>query len=57
MRTLKYAVIAGDVLYILWILYNAMDDGFHDILSVQAVVLIGLIVLLVLNIALLRERS
>jgi hypothetical protein len=45
---LRYAVIAGNILFVLWILYNGISEGFrgtrHEVLSY-----IGLIVLLVLN--------
>ncbi|MBI2451972.1 hypothetical protein HYV50_02735 [Candidatus Pacearchaeota archaeon] len=43
----------GNVAYILWILYNGIDEGFKDIGIVQIVSLIGLLILLALNIFLL----
>ena len=57
MKSLKYIAIAGSVIYILWIIYNAIDEGFQDIGSVQAVAPIGLVLLLVLNLLLLRRQK
>jgi hypothetical protein len=55
---LWYVAIIGDVVYVLWILYNGIDEGFKDIGSVESIALIGLIFLLILNIALLyRPRK
>ncbi len=51
------AVIAGNIVYILWILYNGMEEGFKGIATVQAVVLFGLIILLSANIFLLSRKS
>jgi len=53
MKKLKYVVLFGNAVYALWILYNGIDDGFRDIASVQGVLPIGLILLLILDIALL----
>jgi hypothetical protein len=47
--SLKYFALAGDCVYVLWILYNGIDEGFRNILSVQALAAIGLVVLLMLN--------
>ncbi len=49
MKQLKYIAIFGNVIYILWIVYNGIDDGFRDIGSIQTISLIGLLVLLILN--------
>jgi hypothetical protein len=56
MKSLKYIALFGDVIYILWIVYNAIDEGFKSIRSVEAVALIGLVILLALNIFLLRKK-
>lgn len=56
MKLFTKIALTGDALYILWILYNAIDEGFQHIASVQAVALLGLIILLGLNIMLLRKR-
>ena len=47
---LQYIAILGNVIYILWVLYNGIDEGFRNIGSVQSIALLGLIVLLILNI-------
>ena len=52
-KTLRNIALCGDVIYILWVLYNGIDEGFKNIGSVQAIVLIGLILLLAINIFLL----
>jgi hypothetical protein len=56
--TLRYVAIAGDVLFLLWIVRNGFDDGFRAGL-VELVSWIGLLGLLALNAVLLwggRER-
>lgn len=53
MKLLRYLALAGDALFILWVIYNAIDSGFQDIGSLQNILPIGLAVLLALNIALL----
>jgi len=45
---IKYSVIAGNALYILWIIYNGIDSGFSG-RPVEVVALLGLLVLLTLN--------
>jgi hypothetical protein len=57
MKPLRYVALAGNVIYILWIIYNGIDEGFRYIGSVQAVSLVGLIILLILNLILLRESK
>ena len=57
MKSIRNIALAGDCLYILWIVYNAIDDGFRDIRSVEAVALLGLVGLLALNIVLLCRRN
>ena len=56
MKKLVYLAIAGNILYILWITYNAIDDGFAGT-PVQIVSYIGIICLLALNMLLLVKRS
>ena len=53
---IRSAAIAGDVAYILWIVYNAIDDGFRTS-GVELVAVTGLLLLLVLNIVLLSRRE
>lgn len=49
MQPLKYIALVGNVLYILWIAYNAIDDGFHGATPIEMVVLPGLLILLIIN--------
>jgi hypothetical protein len=54
---LRYIAMLGNLIFILWIIYNGIDEGFSDN-SVMIFSYIGLIVLLILNIALLyRQRN
>lgn len=55
MKWLKYLTLFGDSLYIFWVLYNGIDEGFKNIGSVQSVAIMGLILLLGLNIFILRK--
>ena len=52
---LKYIAIFGNIIYILWIIYNGIDEGFKAG-SVQIVSFIGIILLLILNIFLLLSK-
>jgi hypothetical protein len=52
----RYAAIAGNVVYVLWILRNGIDEGFAGGL-VQFVSMIGLMLLLALNAVLLWHRE
>jgi len=54
-KYLQFTVICLNGLYLLWILYNAVAEGFKGINSVQGVAMLGLMVLLVLNIFLLAS--
>jgi hypothetical protein len=53
----KYLAIFGNILFILWISYNGINEGFKGITPVQAVSYIGLIMLLVLNIFLFARKN
>jgi hypothetical protein len=50
-KLFRYAVISGNAVYILWITYNGIDEGFSGTM-VQKVSYVGLLILLVLNIIL-----
>ena len=52
---LKYAAISGNVIFILWILFNAMDEGFNGRL-IEKLSAIGLIGLLMVNCFLLFNK-
>ena len=49
---LIWIAIAGDVIFVAWVVYNAIDDGFRGT-GPQIVSGIGLVLLLALNIYLL----
>jgi len=53
---LCYVAIAGNILFVLWILYNGMNEGFRGT-RLEVVSYIGLIALLVLNAVLLIGRQ
>jgi len=55
LRTLGRIAIIGNVIYILWLLRNAIDSGFK--INVEAVAVMGLLFLLIFNIALLYLMS
>ena len=51
---LSWAAVAGNILFILWVSYNAIDDGFRRTLpeKVSYIVLMGLLatnIFLILN--------
>jgi len=56
-KILKTAAIFGNTLYILWILFNAMDERAQGTRPLEAVVLLGLIVLLTINIIVISRKS
>jgi hypothetical protein len=57
MKPLRCIALVGNITYVLWIVYNGIDEGFHGIGSVQAVSLIGLLFLLFLNFILLWRQK
>lgn len=54
---LRTVAIVGNGLYFLWIVYNGIDEGFHDIGTVQGVAMLGVLILFVLNIVVLSHRD
>ncbi|MFZ1040776.1 MAG: hypothetical protein WCA79_01650 [Anaerolineales bacterium] len=52
----KYLVIAGNVLFILWVTYNGINEGFRGTL-VEKASYVALMVLLVLNIVLILRKE
>jgi hypothetical protein len=54
-RPLSSIAIAGNIMFILWITYNGIDEGFSAT-PIQIFVYIALIILLILNIILLSHR-
>jgi hypothetical protein len=55
-KTLRIVAIAGDLLFIAWILRNGLEAGFRGT-PVEVVSWIGLLGLLALNAALLWRRA
>ena len=54
-RILKYCAVAGNVRFILWMLYNGMDEGFRAT-PYQLASYLGLTLLLLLNAVLLLQK-
>ncbi len=54
---LLYVAVIGNVAYILFLLYNGIDEGFKNIGRVQSIAPIGMIFLLILNIFLLYMKK
>jgi uncharacterized membrane protein len=55
-KLLQYIAILGNVIYIFWILYNGIDEGFQGG-PVAIVSFIGLFCLLILNIFLIHNKN
>jgi hypothetical protein len=53
---LRYITIAGNLLFVLWILYNGINEGFKGT-SVEILSYLGLVVLLLLNVLLIGRRQ
>ena len=53
---LRYLAVAGNILFVLWILFNAMDEGPATTPPIQIVLLIGMLMVLSLNAALLSTE-
>ena len=56
MKQLKYLAIFGNVAYVLWIIWNGMEEGFKATI-VQQVSYLGIILLLILNAYLLSRKK
>ncbi|MGA2967692.1 MAG: hypothetical protein ABSD69_00775 [Candidatus Levyibacteriota bacterium] len=56
MHLLKYLAIIGNVVFILWVTYNGIDEGFKGT-PVQLASYIGLTAVLVLDIFLLTRKK
>jgi hypothetical protein len=57
MNTLRYLALVGNALFILWIVYNGIDEGGRTVGAVEAFSLTGLMCLLALNIFLLAKQN
>jgi hypothetical protein len=53
---LRHIVIAGNIIFVLWILYNGINEGFQGT-PIEIVSYIGLMVLLLLNAFLIYSRQ
>ena len=52
-KWLRYIAIAGNIVFILWMLVNGIDEGFSGVGRVELVSIITLMCLLMLNVFLL----
>ena len=48
-RTLRYVAIGGNIVFVLWILYNGINEGFKGT-RLETLTYIGLVILLLLNV-------
>ena len=55
-KLLGYIAIIGNVLFILWISFNGMDEGFKASL-IQKISYLGILVLLILNSILIGRKN
>lgn len=55
-KLFRYLAISGNVIFILWITYNGIDEGFRGTVY-QIISYIGLVFLLSLNIILLSRKK
>ena len=56
-KSLTYIALAGNALFILWIVYNGIDEGARFVGKVEAFALSALVLLLALNIVLLWRQK
>jgi hypothetical protein len=57
MKALTYLALCGNILFILWMLYNGIDEGFAGSTGPQIASYVGLTILLVLNSALILRKA
>ena len=55
--SLRGLAIAGNVVFVLWILYNGIDEGFRATAPTQILLYIGMMIVLSLNAALLSKDT
>jgi hypothetical protein len=53
---IRYGAILGNILFILWVSFNAVDDGFSGTLP-EKISYVGLMMLLTTNILLLLNQT
>ena len=56
LKFFRWFVICGDFAFILWIFFNAIDEGFKGTVY-QKISYVSLLILLVLNITLIYRKS
>jgi hypothetical protein len=56
-KNLIYIALAGNALFILWIIYNGIDEGSRTVGKVEVFSLSALVILLALNIFLLWKQK
>jgi len=56
-KPLKLLAIAGNIIFILWIVYNGIDEGSRSVGRVEILSLSALVCLLLLNIYLIWRFS
>jgi hypothetical protein len=56
MKTIRYIAVVCNAIFVAWLLFNAIDEGFRAVNHVELVSMISLIALLLLNIILLLHR-
>ncbi len=57
MRSLRYLALCGNALFVLWIVYNGIDEGSRNVGRVEAFSLGSLVALLALNFILLWQKK
>jgi len=55
-QTLRYVAIAGNALFILWIIFNAIDSGFSGTVP-EKISFAALLIVLALNIYFLTPKT
>jgi hypothetical protein len=56
MKPLRYIALTGNTIFILWIVWNGIDEDSRTVGKVEAASLTGLLLLLALNIVLLWKQ-
>ena len=57
MENVKYLAIVGNLVYVLWILYNGVDEFKLGATTVHVAAYIGIILLLIFNALLLSRKK
>jgi hypothetical protein len=53
----RYAAIAGNIIFIAWLLVNAIDERFSGLKPIELASMVGLLLLLGLNLVLLLRQE